>query len=293
MIWFGLVLIVIAAILVFVSQKSVARVHHMKATETSKIGNLLQTIGEIAADMPDGTALGYTEYVELKGYFGTDRPILGQLSGQPAAVVEVSVTHVFERYEETRDSQGRVRGSWRRSEDTMSRDRQATDFFLDDGTGRVRVKGSEKAELVKVREEYRPSGAFANLGAGGVIGFGGVQLSFGGGQSGFAQGGLRMSYAGQGFFNDNGRRTLGYRFVERALPLGRPSYALGELVATEDEGVVLRPPVDDEKKRPFVLAAQTEDELVRAATKKARILRIIAGVLGSGGVALAIAHLVG
>jgi hypothetical protein len=42
-----------------------------------------------------------------------------------------------------------------------------------------------------------------------------------------------------------------------------------------------------------VLAAQTEDELVRAATKKARILRIIAGVLAAGGVALAIAHLVG
>jgi len=289
MLWFGLILLVVAAILVLVARKSHSRIYHMKATETSRVGDLLKMVKEVGAAMPDGNALGFSDYVEIKGQFVTERPVVGRISGQPAAIVEVEVLHMFEEYRETRDSQNRVSGSWSRSSESMSRDRQEATFFIDDGTGRLRVKPDGKAELTKIREEFQPASALqSHAGGGNVIAFGGIQMQFGGSPSGFGGGGGNYHYGGQGYFNSNSRRTLGYRFVESALPLGRPSYALGEVLVTEDEGLVLRPPPKDDKKRPFILAAQTEENLIGGAEKKARILKVIAIVLAAGGSALVV-----
>jgi hypothetical protein len=290
MLVFGIILIAVAALLWFFSGKASNRAFDMKATETTRVGDLLKVVGEVAADMPDGKALGFSQYVELKGQFVADRPVTGQLSGQPAAIVDVEVEHVFEEYRESRDSQGRVSSSWSRSSENLSRDRRETDFSLDDGSGRIRVKAGNAAELLKIKEEFQPATALQSMAGGGsMISFGGLSLSFGGGggASGFGPG--RMHYGGQGFFNTNSRRTLGYRFVEKALPLGRSSYVLGEAVVTEDEGLVVRAPSGQDKKKAFVVAARSEEDLVKGANRKALGLKIGAGVLGAGGIALIIA----
>jgi hypothetical protein len=298
MLWFGLILIVIGAILFWVSRKAADRVFHMKATETSRIGDAVGLLKEVGADMPGGDA-GLTQYVEFKGQLVAAHPVTAELSGQQVAIVETRVEHVFEEYRETRDSNGHVRGSWTRSSDTMSRDRQEAAFELDDGTGRVRVKPGDGVELVEAREIFQPANALQQLGGGGMmLSIGGFQLQFGGASAPGYGGGYGMqrgspwTYGGTGFFNNNHRRTLGYRLTENVLPLGRHTYALGELAST-DEGFVLRAPASRDEKRPFILAARTEEELVTSHGRKALWLRIGGGVLAIGGLALVVAGVLG
>ena len=171
------------------------------------------------------------------------------------------------------DAQGNIRTEWKRHEETVSSNRREAPFAIDDGTGRLRVKpkGSKGVELVKAIERFQQ----------------GNDSGFGSGQITLSMGRFQMS-VGSGRWDLSSSRTLGYRFVERVLPVGKPVYAIGEVAATEDEGLVLRPPTDDDKKKPFMLSPRTEEEIIKASEKSARILRIIAIVLGIGGVALAV-----
>lgn len=274
MLWFGLILIIIALVLVFFSKRSETKVHYVKATETTKVGAVQQLVNEVAADMPDGMALGYKDYVELKGRVVCDEPIRGELSDQVGAIVETEVIRVYERREETRDSQGHVRTEWRRTEETVSSNRRESPFWLDDGTGRIRVKANRGVELVKTFERFeQPQGGYNESGFGGQVsvGSGRFQISVGGGH-----------------WDMNSQRTLGFKFIERLLPVNKPVYAIGEVAVIEDEGLVFRPPTEDDKKKPFMLSPRTEEEIVKSAEKSATVLKVIAVVVGLGGAALVV-----
>jgi hypothetical protein len=271
MLWFGLILVIVALVLFFFSKRSETKVHYLKATETTKVGALQQLVGEVAADMPDGVAIGFKDYVELKGRIVCDEPLRGELSDQVGAVVETEVLRVYERLEETRDSQGHVRTEWRRTEETVSSNRRESPFWIDDGTGRVRVKANRGVELVKAVERFEQPQGGMNEGFGGqiTVGSGRFQISIGGGR-----------------WDSGSQRTLGYKFIERLLPVNKPVYAIGEVAVIEDEGLVFRPPTEDDKKKPFMLSPRTEEEIVESSQKSATILRVIALVVGVGGVAL-------
>jgi len=274
MLWVGLVLLAVAALLVFLSKRSENKVHHVKATETSKIGAIEKLVAEVAADMPDGVATGYKEYIEVKGRVVCDEPLRGEISDQEGAIIETEVVRVSERREEIRDAQGNIRTEWKKHEETLSSNRRESPFWVDDGTGRLRVKavGGKGVELVKVVERFQP--ATANDGGSG----------FGGGQVTLSMGRFQMSL-GSGRWDPTSSRTLGYRFVERVLPIGKPIYAIGEVAATEDEGLLLRPPTDDDKKKPFIVSPRTEEEIVKGSEKSAKILKIVAivvALLGAG-----------
>lgn len=273
MLWFGLILVIIALVLVFFSKRSETKVHYVKATETTRVGAIQQLVGEVAADMPDGVALGYKDYVELKGRIVCDEPLRGELSDQVGAIVETEVIRVYERREETRDSQGHIRTEWRRSEETVSSNRRESAFWIDDGSGRIRVKANRGVELVKAVERFEQPQGGMNEGFGGQIsvGSGRFQISIGSGR-----------------WDPTSQRTLGYKFVERILPVNKPVYAIGEVAVIEDEGLVFRPPTEDDKKKPFMLSSRTEEEIVKSAQKSATVLRVIALVLGVGGIALAV-----
>jgi len=273
MLWVGIVLVVIAAVLFLFSRRATAKVFHIKATETSKIASIQELVGQVAADMPDGMATGYRDYVELKGRVACDEPLRGELSDKMCAVVETVVYRVFERREERRDPQGNVLTEWKKGEETVSSNRREAPFSIDDGTGKLRVKSQTGIELEKLLERFESASAVeSGLGGHLTLSLGRFQLSLAGGGPGASS------------------RTLGYKFVERALPVGKTVYALGEVAHTEDDGLVLRPPTDEAKKKPFMISLRTEEELVKAGERNAVVLKIIAGVLAAGGVVLAVLH---
>lgn len=277
MLWVGLALVVIAAVLFLFSRRSTAKVFHIKATDTSKVGALEKLVSEIAGDMPDGVATGYKEYVELKGKIACDEPIRGELSDKLGAIVETEVIRVYERREERRDPQGNVRTEWRKGEETVSSNRNESPFWVDDGTGRLRVKTTTKGvDLEKVVERFESASS--------------VESGFGGHLT-LSVGRFQLSVAGGGY-DGSSSRTLGYKFIERALPIGRNVYAIGEAVHLEDEGLVLRAPTEEDKKKPFMISLRTEEEIVRSSEKSATILKVLAIILGAGGVALAVLGLI-
>lgn len=272
--WVGFVLVAVAGLLIFLARRASAKVFHIKATETSKIDTIVKLVSDIAKEMPDGMATGYREYVEVKGKIGSDEPIRGELSDKMAAVVETVVYRVYERREEHRDPQGNVRTEWKKAEETVSSNRREAPFWIDDGTGRLRVKATTGIELDKLVERFESASAVeSGLGANLTLSVGRFQLSLAGG--------------------GGSARTLGYKFVERALPIGRNVYALGEAAHTDDDGLVLRPPTDENKKKPFMISLRTEEELVRSGERTATILKVIAGVLAAGAVVLIVLGLTG
>jgi hypothetical protein len=273
MIWVGLVLVVVAIVLFVLSRKAGDRALFMQATETKPIGEIRALVAEIAADLgPGGT--GYAEFAEFKGTVVCDNPITGEFSGAPAAVVRTRVERQIETLRETRDSQGNVRTEWHRSSETLSSNNQEAEFHIDDGSGRLRVnpKGA-RLDLVKLVDRFEPPGAVEGMR---------------GGQFAVSMGGYSLSVGG---IHGADRRTIGYRFVEEALPVDRRVYALGEVADTE-EGLVLRKPSDDDKKRPYVLSTKSEEELVKAAKSSAVWMKLGAAVLGLGGIALAVFGLI-
>ncbi|PKN58856.1 MAG: hypothetical protein CVU56_03665 [Deltaproteobacteria bacterium HGW-Deltaproteobacteria-14] len=274
MLWIGLILLVIGAVLFFLSTRAATKMHYMQATETSKVGDLLALLAEIKQDMPPGMSTGWRDYVELKGRVACDEPIHGELSATPAAMCETTVQRMVERREERRDAQGNVRTEWRKHTETVSSNRREAPFYLQDDSGRIRVKPTAKAvELVKVIDRFEQPNAIEQMSGGNLV---------------LSHGGFRVSVSSGGFVGGATSRTIGYKFIERILPVNGPLYALGEVADTDDEGLVLREPTDDQKKRPFLVSGKTEEELVRASKRSSRIMKIIAIALAVGGVALTV-----
>ncbi len=103
MIWLGIALVVLGAILIFLSRRSADKVLYMKATETKTVGEVVTLVNELQTELGGG-ATGYAEYVEFKGKVACDEPLVGEFSDQPAAIVHSRVEREYEqRVEELTD----------------------------------------------------------------------------------------------------------------------------------------------------------------------------------------------
>lgn len=274
MLWVGIVFVIGALVLFYVAARAKKKSYFIQATETSRLGDLLRLVDEVKADMPDGMSSGYRDYVEVKGQIAADQPLAGELSEGRFAICQTTVSRIVERLETNRDSQGNVRQTWRKTTERMTQNRRDAPFWIDDGSGRIRVKPSTKGvELVKIVDRFEPPSSFeAGLG-------GRLQASLGG---------FSLSVGGLG----SESRTVGYQLVEEVLPVGQRVYALGEIADTDDEGVVLRPPTEAQKDRPFMLSTKTEEELLQKSSKTQQILRVIGAVVGVLGLVLIVLGIV-
>lgn len=78
-------------------------------------------------------------------------------------------------------------------------------------------------------------------------------------------------------------RTLGYRRVERNLPVGTQVYILGTIVANAGAPVIAR---DPRGKHKFMISRRSEQELISDAASAARWFYYVAGGAGGVGVVL-------
>jgi len=241
----------------------------MGTTETRRLSDLAALVAEVRADLLGDEASGYAEYCELKGTLTSSEPVRGELSGEDVAIYESRVERLLETRHETRHDDGRITSEWRKSTESLSSNRREATFFLDDGTGRVRVDiAGAELSLEKVVDRFEPPGAVEREGDGALA---------------LTIGGFSLSVAGVDTRSD--RRTVGYRFEERILPLGRDVYALGEVIDTGD-GLILRKTA--EKEQPFVLSLRSETQLIGASEASARWRKAVGAVAIAVGIALAV-----
>ena len=258
-----------AGLLHYLSGRANARAALMATTDTKKLSDLQSLVDEVRAELGGDAESGYSEYCELKGKLSAPAPVRGELSGEDVAIYDTQVVRVIETRRERRDDNGHVTVTWDKSNETLSSNRREAEFYLDDGTGRVRVLPSgAEMELDTIVERFEaPAAVEYDAGSQLSLRVGGFSLAVGG----------RM--------HGSQRRTIGYRFVERVLPLDRAVYVLGEVADTSD-GLVLRAATSEQG--PYVISLKSEAELIQAKQSSAKWLRIGAIVSGVAGIALAV-----
>lgn len=220
--------------------------------------NLIKSVAtQSVADLPN---LLPGEMVEVKGTVRCDAPLTAEYANKPCVWYSSSVVREYEKRD--RDSDGNMQTS--RSSETISSDTQQTPFFVEDATGKVEIR-TEGADIdapqILNRFDDRNSGG----GAGPSISIGGVTISSG----------------------DNDR-TLGFRYVVKALEVDKPVYVLG---AYQEDGTIGAPP-PGAKNRKFIVSHRTEEELNASWGKQAFWLGISAAMVAAVGAVLVVVGIV-
>ncbi|GAB4214885.1 MAG: hypothetical protein OHK0012_13790 [Synechococcales cyanobacterium] len=193
----------------------------------------------------------------LRGVVVCDQPITSELAQEPCVYYSMTVTR---QYEETRwrtNSKGEREQETVRGSSTEASNQRSIPFWLEDNTGRIRVlpDGAEfMAETLLSR--FEPEAMM-----------GGMSLRVGG----FT---LRVG-AGSG-----GRRTLGYQFEEKGIPVGRSVFILGEVTNPDGELQIHRP-----TQGRFVISSKPVEELIRGG-------QVMANGLLAGSVVTSVAGVV-
>jgi hypothetical protein len=177
---------------------------------------------------------------------------------------------VTREYEETywdTDSNGNREQRTRRGSDSVAHNVRSVPFYVDDGSGKIRIR-PDSAQIVaeKVFSQFQPGEVQGN-----VLSFGGFTFNLGG---------LRIG--------SGGSRTLGYRYEEEVVPVGRDLFILGEAADAGGELAITKP---GDKKHKFIISVKSEEELIRSTSTAITILLICGLIAGAGGIAVTVLSL--
>ena len=223
-------------------------------------GRALQGKTNLLARVPPSNAAEVSrllpgEPVVVQGTLRCDTPLTGELSRQACAFYDATVTRQYERDRRRRRRQGPTRS------EVVSTNRQSTPFYVEDGSGRVLVRpDAADIDAQKVVSRFEQSTSRQP-----VISFGGLSLDL---------------YRGDG--------TVGFRYEERALPVGSSVFVLG---AVQESGEIGAPPVGS-RSGAFIISARSRDALRREWGRQAHWLAVASIVLFALGAILTVAGLV-
>jgi len=261
----GAVMVLAGAGLYFGSQGQKKKLGEIKGTETSTAAALAELAASVAKEIGAGS---FNQIAEVKGTIECDDPLESELSQTRCVHYSMQVTREYEEtYWET-DDKGNRQQKTRRGSEAMANNTRSVAFFVRDGTGRIEVDPSGASlDTEKVFSEFRPGENQA--------------------------GGLRF---GRYSFNPatfatlaGGRRTLGYKFEESALPLGRPVYVLGEAVDNDGRLRIHKP---GQKGASFIVSLKSEEQLLKGAQSSAKGMAIAAAIVAVLGLAGIVAGIV-
>lgn len=238
----------------------------MQQTRTSSAAELASLAQSVAREIGAGS---FAEAAELKGAVRCSTPLTAELSGTPCVYYSMRVTREYEETEWRSDDKGNQTPRVERRSETVAQNARSCAFEVEDSTGSVAVDpaGAEvTGEKVLDRFEQGEPGSP-------TISLGRWKLDLGP----LPRGG-------------GGRRTLGYRYEETVVPLGRQIYVLGE---ASDAGGRLAVRKPAKKGTSFIVSLKSEEELTRSAAGANRGLAIGAAVAGAAGAVVTVLDLLG
>jgi hypothetical protein len=252
----GIVLLLAAVGLYLGSRSQKKRLGEMSATQTSSAAELAELAAAVAKDIGPGS---FNQIAEVKGRIECSAPLVSELSQTSCVYYSMSVTREYEETYWERDADDHQVQRTRRGSESMSSNVRKVPFLVRDSSGTIEVD-PEGAKIFdeKVFSEFQQGEA-----RGDGFRFGGFSFN----PSSFAA-------------LSGGRRTIGYRFEESAIPVGRDIYVLGEAV---DSGGRLRVCKPGTKGASFIVSLKSEEQLAAGAKSTATglsIAAIVAGVLG-------------
>lgn len=255
----GGVLFVLGVILIVVHVRSKRRAGYLIAARPSKAGELAQTAGTVAAEIEGGD---FRHFASVYGKSVCPEPLISPLAERPCLYYSMTITRRYEEEYYTKDNEGRRVRRTRTGSQVMSRETDDTPFDIDDGTGTIDVnpRDADYDGLVETVDRFEPGHA---------------------GHSQLRMGRWSLSVSGAG----GGRRTLGYHYAERILPVEQPLTVVAEVSdATGALVLGVGGPV-------FIISTRTKKEIIGSAEKTARMTAAISGICVLAGIGLLLAHL--
>jgi hypothetical protein len=196
------------------------------------------------------------QLVEVTGTLRCPKPLRSELAGRPCAYYRTWVDRVFEQDERDENDE------WRRVErvETLASNARGVPFFVEDGTGRVRVT---------------PDGAEVD-----------TQSVFNEFEAGPSHGPIRIGNVAVA--RNHGLRTLGYRSREEILPIDGPVYVLG--VVTSDGGIGR--PIQGARDAGFIISYRSEEAVSQSHQGDRLVMWCGFGALALGALIIAIGIIV-
>ena len=260
----GAAFLVLALGLLLAARAQRRRCHLLQTTETSRAADLQTMARSVGEEIGPGS---FRQIAEVKGTVRCHQPLQSELARAGCVFYAMKVVREYEEtYWET-DSRGNRSRRHRRESEVMAENTRAIPFEVEDSSGRILVDpagAKVTAEEVVDRFEQGDPGA--------------PSLSLGSWQ--FDLGPLALL---------GDRRTIGYRYQERVVPVDRPIFVLGEASDASGQLMIGRPAA---KAPPFLVSTRSEEELTRSALKAWRWLLAGAVVSGLAGAVMLIVKLV-
>ena len=258
MLIFGVVLIIAAGGMLWVSSNAKKKMAMMEATET----NTVEHLQALSQSMSEGVGEGQLDFgTEVKGRVVCDQPLISELNQTECVYYSMRVERKYEETYYEEDEEGRRERRTRTGSESVSSNRRHARFIVEDATGGIQVV-PDGANFVaeKVLSRFEPSS-----------GRSGREIRFG-------------SFAFTPHFSEGDRRTLGYQFEEEAIPVGRNIYIHGR--ATDKQGqLCIESPVE---KGQYIISVKSEEELARSGKSTATGMTVGAAIAAVAGVILII-----
>ena len=264
MVWLflGVLLGIGGGVLTYLKMQSEKKLFLVAGTETSTVKDL----EELAKEMSGGEGASYenafSHFAEVKGKGIIEVPLKAQISGRECLYFKVTVEREREEKYWTKDSNGNRVQKRKRVWDTVSKNEQYADWYLEDTTGKIKMdaRQAELDGLVETVNKYEP------------------QVPTGG-SFGQALLGIVTSMT----TND---KVLGYRTKEYILPIGTQLYVLGNVSDSSGE---LQIQNVTEKDKKYLISTKSEEEIVASSQKSIKMQKIGSYVcFGLGGLLLVI-----
>jgi len=237
----GIILIAIAVFLFFRKKKLENKLLNIKYFDKVDIKSAVENCISVSKELGTGY---YSQMVKIVAKSGMDEPIQGEFSNRECVYYEVSAEHRFERKQETRDQNGRVRTNWVSGTSTIGSARVGGEFWLEDNSGarlNIDIEGADMT-LINAVNDFKSTKRSTDF-------------SFG-------------SYNAESSRN---MRSKGYSISESNIPVGRQLFVIGEL--HDRDGIPkISKPQDDEADNPFIVSTVSEDKVIGKIEGKTKMM---------------------
>lgn len=256
----GGILLIVGIVLFFVRRSKLNRLGCIRSARLSTAHDVQQIASAVATDIGAGS---WQDYVKLYGKIACDTPLRSHEKNVECVYYKTKVTREYEEEETRKDEHGKTVKETKRHSEIVSQDEQSTPFWLMDSTGKVEICPTDAdIETVEILSEFRPERQ-----RGGKISFGGFSLS------------TSTHRHGRG-------RTLGYKYEESILPIGRDALIVGMATDAASRLTIRKP---SENKQQFIISLKTEGELTKGVSRHAQqAFYAMLGCLGVGTALIAV-----
>ncbi len=265
----GVLLASVGIVLLVLAEYQRTQLRQLRAAERSTTRELAAYAESVSQALVE--AGHYSQIAEVSGIVKCDTPLISEVAKQPCVYYDARVSREYEesRYRETR--RRRRQGRTRRGSETVANNTQRVPFWVEDAAGRIHVDPSgAEIEPVQIADRFEPA---APTGGGGSLTIGSFSITL-----------PSLSTTPEA-----GRRTIGYRFRERAIPLDRRVYVLGEVTDASGTLTIQKP----SQKGRFVISLRSKEEIVRSVATRAQWITVAGAGSGATGVIVVALALLG